>query len=196
MAPAQKLGRNLLCPGGKRGKKRGEGGREGGKEKKRRTRALRLFFRHSSGRFLFEFPLKFDLNLADESRNSPLLFLATLILSPWQSELLLFVIYSLLTSDTRIRVGFGCTIAKIPRPDRYFIYIWWYALNLVNINEDQNFCFRVLRQSDDDNEAKSTWLHHFGDILSTKMHKSTGISLHLCHRSWILPILMRTILLL
>ena len=145
MAPAQKLGRNLLCPGGKRGKKRGEGGREGGKEKKRRTRALHLFFRHSSGRLLFEFPLKFDLNLTYESRNSPLLFLATLILSPWQSELLLFGIYSLLTSDTRIRVGFGCTIAKIPRPDRYFIYIWWYALNLVNINEDQNFCFRVLR---------------------------------------------------
>ena len=136
------------------------------------------------------------MNLASESQNSPLLFLATLILSPWQSELLFFVIDSLLTSDTRIRVGFGCTIAKIPRPDRYFIYIWWYALNLVNINEDQNFCFRVLRQSDDDNEAKSTWLHHFGDILSTKMHKSTGISLHLCHRSWILPILMRTILLL
>ena len=31
MAPAQKLGRNLLCPGGKMGKKRGKGERKGGK---------------------------------------------------------------------------------------------------------------------------------------------------------------------
>ena len=28
MAPAQKLGRNLLCPGAKREEERGEGGRE------------------------------------------------------------------------------------------------------------------------------------------------------------------------
>jgi len=55
MAPAQKLGRNLLCPGGKRGKKEGKRGKRGGKKK-------------GAPRYCFVLvPFVFHLKLADTS---------------------------------------------------------------------------------------------------------------------------------
>ena len=183
-------------PGGK-GEKRGGKGEEKGEKRRKGAHALFICF---SGVRADDCFLNFHWNSIWIWRTSR----ETLLFCFWPPSFcrlgnlscccLWLIAFWRLTPEFVWVLPFGCTIAKIPWSDRYFIYIWWYALNLVNINEDQNFCFRVLRQSDDDNEAKSTWLHHFGDILSTKMHKSTGISLHLCHRSWILPILMRTIL--
>ena len=43
MAPAQKLGRNLLCPGLRGEKEGGRGGKEGGRRREKREEAVCLF---------------------------------------------------------------------------------------------------------------------------------------------------------